>query len=183
MLLVVLATYYNLTAVVLLVLIITNITLGHKFINRTSRYMILLYVSTILVLLSNTVLRILIETENPNIPWVDITTVLFFLFALFPAIPWLLYFDSYMSSGEYSLKQRWYFLLPAIISTVFMIISIFTGFIFHVDGAGGYFKGPGLFIFHVINYVLFIIAVVLIIKKHGHVSGRLMSGCPNTGEG
>ena len=167
--------YNNLTAAVVLILIITNIKIGHRYLTRSSKYMILMCVSTFFILITDTLSRILIQTDNPfKVPAVFLSSFLFFFATGFPGAAWLLYLDSYINNGKYSLKEKWYYLTTFFLSSIMMFVSIFSELIFYVDDSGNYFRGTGLYIFHIINYLPSVIALGIMVINRKIVSQKLI---------
>ena len=167
--------YNNLTMAFMLLMIILNLKIGHKTLNRTSRYMLLMCVSIILILVSDTAYSIFLGIEGPfRKQGVYITSFLFFLFTPIPEAAWLLYLDAHMNEGTVKLKDRWYFLINVFVCLIIIVYNFFSGFIFYVDAAGNYHRGSGILLMHVINYIPFLAAIAITVKRRKTISARLI---------
>ncbi len=75
----------------------------------------------------------------------------------------LLYLFSLFREKRFSLPSHLLFLLPFFAGCVLMVYSLFTDYVFYIDGANVYHRGPGMFIFAIINYSFILPALGLVI--------------------
>lgn len=69
---------------------------------------------------------------------------------------WSAYIDYHMFKSIERLKKRWFYFQPMIINTIFIIINLFTPFIFSVDKNNVYTREPFMWLIVVLNTIILI---------------------------
>jgi len=135
----------------------------HEFINRI--FIFLLMFNMVLMFFDS--LEVVFD-GNPTV-WGSIilkvsTFVYYFLNPIIPLV-WVFYIDYHIFKSSKKLKRIFYTSLPFLLVHLFFIIMSTTGsgYIYYIDSANNYSRGPLLWITIVITYGLVIAATVMVI--------------------
>lgn len=94
-----------------------------------------------------------------------------FILQSMPLIIWVNYVDYQLNRSLSRLKKRWYYAQPLILTVILMIYSAFSGYVFTIDAANRYQRGPGT-IFITIIYIVVICFSFLLAFKHRRTADR-----------
>lgn len=81
----------------------------------------------------------------------------------------LMYLFSLFRERPFSPGATILFMLPVLAGAALMAYSLGTGFIFTVDSSGSYHRGPGMFLFAVINYSFILPSTALVIHYRDRI--------------
>ncbi len=85
-----------------------------------------------------------------------------------------MYLFSLFHERRFSSAQRVLFFLPFIVGCALMAYSLFTGFVFTIDGTNAYRRGPGMVFLAAINYSYIVPAAILILKRRDAIKRRTL---------
>lgn len=98
----------------------------------------------------------------------------FLLLNPLPPVLWLCYLDMTVYNSPQRLKKRFYYLLPLFLNVLLMIYSLFTEFVFTIDGANLYRRGDGIAFLSALNFCLFFVGFLIVFRQKESLERRAM---------
>ena len=138
--------------------------------------------STILIMCAVTILILVLDF----IPWLFngkpgetarrtiliFNTLYFFIHPLSPVI-WLCYIDLTLYGSIRRLRRRFFYLYPMVIGIGLTLFSLKSGFVFYIDEANVYHRGPGNYIITVMDWLILVYALILTLRNRNNVQNRI----------
>lgn len=101
------------------------------------------------------------------------TNYLLLMFNPLPIVIWLFYVDYFIFRDIYRLGKRFLlYLSPLIFSTCLMIITLYNGFVFTIDGQNHYHRGPGILFMLTMNITILLMVLAYSFKHRRRIDGR-----------
>ncbi len=165
----------NLLACMIILLIISNLKISNRSESHSSRSMMALCWSILVVLIVDALAWSFMGVTGRAGYYLvyGFNFLLFFLNPLPPTL-WLLYIMTNFREGEATRNELRLLSLPMIVNSLVMIANFFTGFIFTVDAVNQYHRGPGLLVVALIDYSAIIAAVLLAVNFRDRIKKRVM---------
>ena len=152
----------NIFSCVILMVIIINTFIRTRDLPLSARYRVLLSCTLLLIFIMDIVSRIdLPYSKQTNHTILYIVDLIYFLLQPLPVSIGLMYLFSIYRERRFSFRCHLLFLLPFFVGLAALIYSVPTGFIFYIDNANVYHRGPGMFIYAITNYSFAIPAFAL----------------------
>lgn len=161
--------------------IILLVLVAHAALNRTTlpvsaRYRTFIALAILAILVCDLISRVRVPSAGRNFNHVlaYMSNFVYFVLQPLPVSLGIMYLLSLFRERRITVKLRLLCLIPFFIGCAAMLYSIFTGFIFHIDGNNGYHRGPGMFIFAITNYSFIIPAIWLVIHHRDTVKRQVL---------
>ncbi len=172
--------FFNSVDIIIFSLLILAVIIAHSLHRKESlslsgRYRILLAASIFVILLCDLVPRFGFPPRwsgTYGVRYFFIFTYL--LLQPLPVSLGLMYLFSLFRERRFTPGQHLLFLIPLFAGAVAMGYSLFTGFIFSLDGDNVYHRGPGMIVFAVINYSYIIPSAGLLIHYRDIIKRRTL---------
>ncbi len=146
--------------IMIMVLLIINCVIFLKNPIRTfsTRLFLLLSWSTILLLIADSLSWLTDGAQGSSYYLTYFTSFIFYMLEPLPLIAWLCYLDYQLHESVERLRKRGFYMFPLAISSLIMVYSLFTDFVFSVDGNNNYHRETGM-------YVVVAISILLIVSS------------------
>jgi len=152
----------NIISCLIIFLIIFNLKISNRSDSYSSRSMLMLCWSTEVLLIIDTLAWIFLGLPGKTgFFLVYLSNFLLFFLNPLPPVIWLNYILVNFREGDVTRKEKGLMSLPMIINALVMIYSLFSGFVFTVDGSNQYHRGPGLLVVALLDYSSIVAAVYL----------------------
>lgn len=162
-------------SVLILAVIIVHSISKTESLSLSGRYRILLALSIGAILLCDILASIHYPTDWSGTHLLKY--LLFYVYFLLQPLPvslGLMYLFSLFREKRFSVFQHFLFLIPVLVGSILMAVSLFTNFVFYIDADNIYHRGPGMFIFGIINYSYIIPSAGLVIYYRDRIKRRTL---------
>ncbi len=160
----------NIFMVLLLLIIITMINSKQSYKSYSTRLFLRLCWSTILLLTLDALTWLL---NGYDFVFNYVSIYAFYLFETLPLIAWLCYLDYHLHQSEKRLRKRWFYLHPAIVIFIILIVNAFTDFFFYFDENHMYQRGPGIPVIMGINFAVLLLMIFIALKQRKQLEKRV----------
>ena len=152
----------NIFSSIILLTIIINTNIHSKSLPLSARYRQMLACSLLAIFLMDSLTRVVTGSSGPAAHTANyIGNFIYFILQPLPVSLGLMYLFSIFREKRFSLRYHFLFLIPFFAGLLVMIYSSFTEFIFYIDDTNQYHRGPGMFIYAIINYSFAVPAFIL----------------------
>jgi diguanylate cyclase (GGDEF)-like protein len=159
----------NIFLILILFMIIHMIGKKQSYRSYSTRLFLGLCWSTIILLALDVVFWLV---NGVNSQLIYVTTIAYFLAEPLPLIIWLCYLDFHVHNSRERLRKRWYYTQPLIFIAVLLLISTFTNFIFSIDSAGQYQRGPGIPLILGMNFTVILATIFITVKQRKSIEKK-----------
>ena len=163
----------DLFAALLMGVLVLFIRLKQKSESITQKYLVLLCLAVLL----SAVTDILTFIATPEMGafgriFAYISNSVFW--TILPAVStaWACYIDVNIHQSLSRLRKRAYYIFPMLINFVAVLVNPFTGFVFSIDEANRYFRGPGAYVCTAVGWLMMFWALAMAIRSRRNVHFR-----------
>ncbi len=165
----------NIFSTIILLIIIVNTLINSRNLPLSARYRLYLVYSLLAIFLTDCFARLDMNFDRQTTHTIlYIENFIYFILQPLPVSLGLMYIFSIFREKRFSLKYHLLFLIPFFSGILVMIISIFTGYIFYIDELNQYHRGPGMFIYAIINYSFAVPVFCLILYYRDIIKRRTL---------
>ncbi len=161
----------NLISIMMLITLffsLSNLTNRHELINRI--FIALLHLTIVIIIFDS--LLIVFDGNITAIGRIISQVSIFIYFFLHPFVPllWLIYLDYHIFKNIKRIRKIIYMSLPLLIGyTVLVIMSIKGNYIYHIDSANIYSRGPLIWITPTLLFSLVITSAIVVIYNRSKI--------------
>jgi len=165
----------NVISCLIVLLVIFNLRISGRSGSYSSRAMLALCWTILAVLIVDALAWVFLDVPGKaGFYLIYLSNFLLFLLNPLPPSAWLFYIFVNFREGHVSKRERFLISLPVLINFIIMIYSLFSGFVFTVDPANQYHRGPGLLAVAAIDYSTIVAAVYLAIIHRNEMDKQII---------